>query len=512
MQNLMHKINIFWIEDNPVQSNTFEVDGVKFPSFAITLGDKALFSFRLFQHPVEVYEYLLLVNELNERGLAARMGGECWAALPDVVVFDYKLSDNFSTTNLRGGILYLDEASHKFLQEHSVSMELKKSFADEFAGRKLFIEREDVQEGNYNSDEFKDAINAKSVSNLDDEFGLYAGIAIIREFKDYITIGVPATLNKTDKSVISANSLFYEWLNTYDIKDAIERPDRGGKKWDDILQFALPLLRRRIEKQVKTGKVTPSYDQLVALSRGGSEEGVFSFHSAYGERHLPVAGLFIDKSETAAEWAVKLLEQLPENNPDIHRAVGVSDELWGVFCEDFGKRIDLSDYTFRKDNLTADEQAKFDQLKKEFCGEAGVTIEVQRSIQESFISKRSNQATVRLAVLHLVTRAAIEMNKLKKVAPHRELYGELTPDENFNLLFPKVTFGDHLLLPMHAGARKDGMIEARRVWLKRNILTDQDTKAKTQWHEFESWITAGEKRLLKSIFFSDEEHHPVWLL
>jgi hypothetical protein len=64
------------------------------------------------------------------------------------------------------------------------------------------------------------------------------------------------------------------------------------------LIYTLPILKERIEKQIQSGKIIPSYSQLIELSEGVfSEESIISFTSVYGEKSLPLAGLLIDDSE-----------------------------------------------------------------------------------------------------------------------------------------------------------------------------------------------------------------------
>jgi hypothetical protein len=507
----MSTINIFWIEDNTLQEDTTESEGIAFPS----LGDRergGQFSFKLFQHPVEVHEFLSLVEELNKRRLAATLGDS--GALPDIVVFDYTLADNFTTTN-RGALSYRNEAQYEFLRSHSASVALRDQFKEVLGDRLLFCERDDVRNGRYRSDEFRDALHAEKVMGINDEFGLYAGIAVVREFKEYVTVGVPATVNKNDKRLMTENALFYEWLNSYDLKDAINRPNKGKKNWDDILKFALPLLRRRIETQVRTGKVTPDYYQLVRLSKRTSKDNFFSFTGVYGERHLPLDGLFLDKAQKVQEWAGKLLDSLPNSDEVVTKAVGVSNRLWDKYRKKLVDRIDLSDYKFRetKGGLDSEEKRRFAGLKQKYC--TGEKFNKEFSIQHSFEKPSEERATVRLAVLHLAARAEIEMNKCAKESPNFAFYGELSKSERFNVLFPFYDLIERtgsLLLPMHAMSDWDRLSERGRKWLADNLQLDEDAVKVTRSNclDFEKWITEGEKILLKAVFYQDKEFYPRW--
>ena len=514
--NKADKLNIFWIEDNPKQTKLKVIDGLKFPSFDLNSieNTEEILSFKLFQHPVEVKEYLSMIYELNEKGLSARLCEKCCAALPDIVVFDYKLSDNFSTRNPKA-LQYSNDNELSFLENHSASLEMKKAFKEEFLERVLFIERKDVKgkEKKYNGEEFKDEISAKTVDKLDDEFGLYSGIAIVREFKDFITLGVPATFNKVDTSKMTENSLFYEWLNSYDIKDAIQRPDKGSKDWDDILKFALPLLRDRIENQIKSGKIIPDYKQLVNLVQSNTTEEAFSFQSAYGERHLPLEALFIDKTETVSEWASGILTNLPVDNEVIARAKEVGKLLWEVYKNEFGKRIDLAEYCYRENELDTFEQKEFDRLKNEFVGKTG-KFGKEISILELLADYKQNNSTLRLTTLYVAASGNIAMNSCKKHSPARDIYNDFDEYEYFNMLFPKVLYKDYkFLLPMHIEGKdqKSRMIDNKGAkTLERQLLGDKKSK-KMRWYDFGIWIEEGEKQVLRMILYKHQEHFPVWL-
>lgn len=512
----MCTINIFWIEDNPVQDDFVVRDGVPYPSFNIT-GSNGQFTFKLFQHPVEVQEYLSMVNTLHELDYLGDLGKSCSRAIPDIVVFDYKLSDNFSASNPKA-LQYSHPAQHAFLERHSASLELKQCFKDEFGSKTLFLDRNDVVEGNYDRDELLESIGVRDFEGNQDneEFGLYAGIAIIREFKDFITLGVPATFNKADTNSVSPNSLFYEWLNSYDMVDAIHRPDKSSKNWDDIVKFSLPLLRRRIVNQVRSRKITPSFEQLNRLTTIATlNNEVLSFNSAYGERHFPLSGLFLDEPEEKRvqkikEYAKLLVNNLPGNQADILKAVDVSNMLWTTYVKKYGMRMDISALTYweNKGELNSEQKDRLEKLKSEFGFREGET-SVETSIQTLF-QGTSNEVnyTVRLAILHLVTRAAIEMNKCKKHAPGKSIYRELEQYEYFNMLYPEAVLGTDLMLPMHKDSKteKGEMIGGGKKWIIRRLGCKEG-----DWSNFERWITPAERSLLRSIYFLQDDYYPGWL-
>lgn len=312
----MNKITVFWIEDNPIQMNTEEINGKEYPEFL----NCNFFNYFLFQHPKQVEEYLSMINVLDEK--KTYLAEKCPDALPDIVVFDYKLAEAFkyNTNALR----YSDDDNYNYLKSKSASHKLKVSFEALFKTQLLFLDKYEVRDGLYMADKFKSEIKAEQILP-DDEFGLYCGLTIIREFKEYISVGVPATINKADKTTMSYNSLFYEWINNYDLKGAIERPVSTPDKikdWFEILKFSAELLRKRILSQIKVSKVIPDYSQLLALSEGNIPNNpIFSFETIYGKRNLPFDGLFFDKSNVSElrekDDFVDFLKKLKENYNDL---------------------------------------------------------------------------------------------------------------------------------------------------------------------------------------------------
>lgn len=302
-----NKLTIFWIEDNPIQSNVERKNGKQYPKFL----HEEFISYYLFQHPKQVEEYLSMINVIKNTTPA--WAEKCQNALPDIVVFDYKMADAFK--NNQHALSYYDNDHNIYLQAKSVSRKIKDTFENQFKNQILFLDRNDVKEFEYGGDEFKKEIKASDIQ-LDDEFGLYCGIAIVREFKEYITVGVPATINKADKAgTMSYNSLFYEWINSYDLKGAIDRPANADemKDWSKILNFSSNLLRKRIETQLQSNKITLNLAQLLAwTNQNPSDEEkeiitkrIFTFQTEYGVRHLPLDGLFIDEPTDKRDEAIK---------------------------------------------------------------------------------------------------------------------------------------------------------------------------------------------------------------
>jgi|JI10StandDraft_1071094.scaffolds.fasta_scaffold247449_2 hypothetical protein len=506
----MRKINIFWIEDNPIPDN-WDENG--FPKFR----HENMFSFHLFQHPVEVKEYLSMINDLSEKEYS-NLSILCPEALPDIVVFDYKLSDNFNTRN-PNAFQYNLENHHKFLEDKSAASKLK-SALDLFKDKRLFLNRDDVIEGNYRSDEFKNELSADKIQNIDDEFGLYSGVAIIREFKQYITLGVPATVNKADKTAMSINSLFYEWLNSYDIKKAIERPDKDVKDWDEVIAFAIPLLQERIKTLVQSSKITPSFSQLEKLVTGDISERTFSFNSIYGERILPLDGLFIDvpvstRAERIAKWAGEILQNLPLSNEVIKESIVISNQLWNAYLNCFEDRMILSDYTYRLSSLNKEEKDYLVEVKKrlDIDTSTGLIADKKEFSIWTLTEEQKDRNIFRLSVLITVTTAAIELEKQRKESGNSEKYPPLSKWEYFNILFPKVNLKNQIFLPMHIPSKtQKGVITGtERKALVRDLTTEVNPVNEENLFEFSQWISKGEMEVLKSIFYKERKYYPDWV-
>lgn len=508
----MNEITIFWIEDNPIQTNNDEINGKEYPKFL----HKNFFSYCIFQHPKQVEEYLSMVNKLN--GTTASLAEECHRALPDIIVFDYQLAQAISGSN--AGLKYTDNDHYEYLKSTSASHQLKKTFNDLFEKETLFLDTDDVRNELYKADKFKAEINAEEILS-DDEFGLYCGISIVREFKEYITVGVPATINKVDKKrTMSYNSLFYEWINSYDLKGAIERPAKREemKDWSKILEFSANLLRTRIATQIQTGKATPDYSQLNALAEGNiPDERIFSFETIYGKRDLPLDGLFIDVTDKTeqntkiTEWTNGILNKLPLTNAVIKKSNETATTLWNTYLNEFEDRIVLSDYSSRNGSLNATETAYLEEVKTRLGVNQTTGLIANECSIKTLLQSEKDKNVKRLTFLVAVTNATIELEKQRVESNFNEKYAAFTTYEFVNILFPKVNFKNSVLLSMNV-TDKDKQTEAERKWLSDNLTIDKENKVTVgDIFQIEKWILKGEKEILKSLFYKDTKYFPQWL-
>lgn len=316
-------INVLWIEDNPLWkripcSNLKSENGEQIfesslddhfiPAIEFTdelEGYEKFFNLNVLQHPEEIKEYLTLCLKVEDT-LGAHSLGAVEGIVPELVVFDYKLSENIKINRSGADVFSMSyskptEPIRKYINPNFAII---KNFKVELNDFKLHLE--DPKNNGYDQNEFIRRINSpdklteSEIEEIkskikDDEFGLYGGIEIVKHFRQHICVGIPATANKADKKLLHPLSRHYEWLNENDLSTALDREERDNKTWNAILKDSVKQLRKRIISLVQSNKIVPQLTELLQLGSGIiSAEKVFSFSSAYGMRHLPLEGLFMD--------------------------------------------------------------------------------------------------------------------------------------------------------------------------------------------------------------------------
>lgn len=560
-------INILWIEDNPLQNALYgkqinersqsdlldqSFNNDRIPAVFFNDENRELhkfFSLKLLQHPEEIREYVSACLEVEDKK-GAKALGNTMGAIPEIIVFDYKLLDGI---DLEGAIE--KEAIVPYISDMkpireilNPTFEIYKNHQDIFQNRMPYFEDSDnhsyhltdfikringkiftsndiaknaeddskVEENSATNSEILEEILKKDESELvNDQLGLFAGVVISRLFKEHSSIAIPATFNHPDISRMHISSKFFEWINGYDLGDMFGSNFRGEKDWDKIIPHGIEKLRIRIEQQVKSGKVIPNYEQLVHLSSSPNiKEGIFSFTSIYGDRHLPLQGLFIGvpeeiKIEKIKDWANNLIKNLPKNNADIDKATQVSETLWNTYIEHFEERILLSDYTLREDSLNDGERNAFEDIKKLFCDRTDKIKKSKEVSIDSLFSSKDKIATKRLAVLLTVAKAWIQLEKCKKNALPKEEYAQIDKEDYIYMLFPLTNTIDNLLLPMHKDKAKNfGKFDKS---MPKNLSLPESLVITKNWYLFNEWILPGERRLINSVYFKEKEFLPNWL-
>lgn len=564
-------INILWIEDNPLQNALYgsqinersqsklldeSFDYARIPAVYFNDENRDLykyFSLKVLQHPEEIREYISACLEVEDKKGAQALGNTS-GAVPEIIAFDYQMSNGIDLKSaIKKGAIIPYKPDFKPIRENlNPIYEIYKMHDDLFKDKLPFFENDSNL--NYKSEDFirkvngklsvkDDSENKENKNNLEanenstvnsgvleeiikkdigelehDQLGLFAGVVVSRLFKEHSCVAIPSTWNFSDLSRMHISSKFFEWINGYDLGDIFNSNIRGQKEWDKIIPYGVGRLRIRIEKQVETGKIIPNYEQLIELSKANTVGGVFSFISVYGERNLPLDGLFIDIPEEARKriiknWANdKLLANLPLENEVIAKAKEVGDELWEIYKNEFGERIDLAEYCYRKDELGDPEQKEFNRLKEEFSENGRLGKEL--SILELLPDYNKNIPTLRLATLYVVAQGIIAMNSCIKFSLPKEIYSDFDEYEYFNMLFPKILYNNYdFLLPMHVdGDTERGNMIANNGarTLQRNLFKNQNLK-NVQWYEFDKWIQEGEKQVLRMMLYQNKKHFPNWL-
>lgn len=371
METKCHTINILWIEDNPNSNGLLFRDLQKrFPNENLgTLPDNYLvpaiyfsdpltdyykyFTLNILQHPEEIKDYISLCLEIEDTKGALALG-KVPTVIPEIIPFDYKLFENIKINQDKGNVRYSSQTK-KLREFYNPNIKILKFYSDSFSDYQGSLENEKYNEIDFlekinrsNSTEGSELWLEKDEDELkDDEMGLYSGVILTKQFRNHICVGIPVTANKADISLLGAHAKYFEWLNAYDLGTMFTRESKGSKDWKIIITEAVKQLRERIKIQLKSNKIQINISQLIILSESkqltelkSDNDRIFSFESIYGERSLPLDGLFIDKTigdereEAISNWANDLisilLSNLGGNNKiDIYqRAIDGVEELW----------------------------------------------------------------------------------------------------------------------------------------------------------------------------------------
>lgn len=573
MDKTFTPITILMIEDNPAQEGIKSKD---LKSRGIDIGDlddnidvpginlkkeenkklHNLFTLKVLQHPEEIKEFISNCLEKEDKeGFVAL--GSIAGVVPEIVEFDYKLSDNVQINREKGK---KDEVlSH--IKYWSLFKKLREHYNPNFLFKS---ERHLEKKGNenYTEKDFIERINKKENATgsetwykkdeqelENDELGLYAGVEITRIFRNHICIGIPATSNFDVRERLHAFGKFYEWINDYDLGTMFSREERGNKDWDSVIAAAVKQLRIRIETQLQSNKIILNLTQLLAWANENPteqekqiiKERIFTFQSAYGKRHLPLDGLFIDdpidkRDEAIKEWIngkddkLGLLGIITSSLPVLKDTIKSYESIYGTYKTKFLNRILLSDFSKReKENNLGSYANHYKELKSTF----GVTTNGEIgddnlcSVEQVFADKKGkkkenwsedDKSKLRLLVLFICTRLWIDHQGGAK--GHADNI-PLIKEDYFHVLHPifnsplsnskKAKDNNPLLLLMHNPLDN----ESTYTGTFDNWINVKDTRIpQAEWHKFE-WISDGEKKIVKSQFQSELfeiKKQPDWLL
>jgi bifunctional DNA-binding transcriptional regulator/antitoxin component of YhaV-PrlF toxin-antitoxin module len=259
---------------------------------------------------------------------------------------------------------------------------------------------------------------------------------------------------------------------------------------------------------------------LNKLFNNPSSESFFEFSSLYGQRELPIDGLFIDapqesRRQKVKEWIGEVLLNMPVDSEIIKKSLQNSSLLFNTYLNCFEDRITLSDYTFRKPTLNADELKYLPELNKRLGidRKTGLIATDNEFSVQILLSKEKDKFLKRLTVLMTVTRAAIRLQQQLVESEYSDRYPPLTSWEYFNILFPKVNLKGKILLPAHCSSEteKRDITDTERKWLFRNLSIEDYEVTEANQFQFSQWISKAEKEVLKSVFYEDLAYFPDWL-
>jgi hypothetical protein len=565
----MNKIKILLIDDNPTFARLGELNkGDGKEEFKILLGKDNLsekdetilldykdtlplllnfeegidfFEFKWIHSEFAAKEYYNAMNFLESKydyKQAERVG-----FIPDIVVFDYDLG-NVSIPKPRS----LDNSDLKKVLDPC--HELRSYLETE----KNVINGEEENNKKTKRYELTQGVLDNKTSTIRNRLGLYCGALIVSRYKqDMPCCGVPCTyVNKDD--IDGSDPGFVEWFLNEKFPPGIRTEE--GKAWKKITNVAMPIYRASILELIKLNKIHVNLNELIKLLDGDflpskNRERKFTFHSIYGNRELPLDGLFIDINTTPATGIPPELQSILNGDSitereiaiwkfakeifdirvseanlgknighnEIKQALEIAESLWNAYTgELFEDRYKLSDYTYRNSELNNEDRKDYNSLLEKYANGNSIN----KSKKVSILEKSGSPSIIKLAILHLILKAEIRFKELFALN-QKDDYKPLSEEEMYYLLNPFQS-GD-LILPIHYlnGVSLE-VPKTVKKYHDNNLLKTLSEKIGTprnqkDFYSFnwidestgENWISEGRKILLRSLFNDKEEFYPDWL-
>lgn len=414
-----NKINILWIEDNPCGENVEIEQDLIIPKFLKT----EHFNYMILQHPIEIRNYLDALNEISLKKRDNDILSLSPKSIPDIIVFDYKLSDGIDLKNFSGSLVYgSGPYSHqKFIEEHNPTLELVKKFELE---TELFFQRNNVI--NYTTQDFVHEVGIQERNIANDNFGLYSGVILLKHFKNIPVVGVPASINREQTQ--NFHSRYFEWLISYDLEDSIKRPENPEEKpkdWESIHKFSLPLFRDQIINKVKTNKIVVDIPHLIKLIDeiiSKSDKTNFNklhirYNTEFGSKNILLESIFSD-DENSNEIIAQTKsdqEKLKKEIDNIENNKRLSSNLKKLIHQSLESRLEKASKIVEIKSEKAITILGFLKTLLESCKYDHATIENAELIADDLFSAYKNRfyARVRLSQLHseLITNGLANVSK-----------------------------------------------------------------------------------------------------
>ena len=472
-----------------------------------------------------------LCQNIEEKYSSSRLGKED-GFVPEIVLFDYALTGHED-------ISILNDPDDMSILERSVPIyHLKRILSNSNA-----ITEEEIQPQQFDLNVFEIEKGLNS-----DNIGCIGGVLTVAYFRNHPCIGIAVT-RKSDAHLKGQEAMFVEGMVREQYQfDFSLRGNIENINWNTLLKKAAQNLRKRIELLIQSNKITPSLTQLFKLADGNilnaDDEGIFTFDSIYGTRHLPLEGLFIDipvetRNQAIQDWVGGkrdernnnsgllgiLVKSAEINIPEVKEAVHKYEMVWAGFKSHFLHRIILSDYSGRENGLEEEQKNLLKKLRTEYF-DVNRNDEITKnlcSLKLLFEDARGrknqiNAEELRLTIIFLGTRLWIEHQKgLGQNSNVLSGYSNLplTKDDFYNVLNPVANAttaegNNPLRLFMHSSINESTYMETFDIWLSRckaNI-------PRSDWHIFKFWIRKGEKSIVKSFFLDDLNITgiPDWLM
>lgn len=327
---------------------TLETEKIEFSKY---------FELKWLRNADDIQLFRKLCQDIEEEHSPSRLG-EDDGFVPEVVLFDYALTGHEDMN-------YPNESDDMEILQRSVPIyNLKKILTDKDGESKTHT----IEPFDLSVFEIESGLNS-------DNIGCIGGVLTVSYFRNHPCIGI-ATTRKSDEHLKGQEAKFVEGL----VKEPHQfdfslRGNNNNLNWETLLKRSASNLRERIKILIQSSKITPSLSQLIELAGGTITDRVFTFTSIYGERVLPLDGLFIDveeanRNESIKNFAKKCLDlHLKNANEGLTKDVL---EAAIKFCVDLLEQYDNKEGKFL-------ERIRFSQLKQK-ADNSTITTEQQTEL------------------------------------------------------------------------------------------------------------------------------------
>lgn len=407
------------------------------------------FEVKWLQSPQDIHQFRNLSLDLLHRDGPARLVEVGF--VPEIVYFDFALSEHMTTE-------FLTVEDDQPLLEHVIpNFRLAKHHGvipDRLRPR---------------DDKSKLEPPATGARNIMDSMGCYGGGLVVSMFNRQHPVAAIPTTRKRKQDLENTEAAFFTWLLEHEFRYVFNEMGRPAPAWYEMVPQAVKILRNQIADLALGNQIRLSLTQLLAYAAGDVPRDevrrVLTFKSAFGERNLPLNGLFLDiprgeqRDAEIQGCAQRLLEklfgQIKNQRPtleDFQAAQTFADDLWEAYCAHdlFLRRVRLSQLTARKGNLNNLETEELRDLEMEFQvygEEAQMAVEMRTCPK---MEKSKQEIAKRWAALFNMVRVW-KLYRERRKNRHRDESTAFLDDAPGKLDFLLVLFPlpKNVVLPMH---------------------------------------------------------------